>query len=205
MSNILDEKVVEALEEILNKTRGALSQAVMRLRESEAEVDKLKREISALENSAAQTAKAIDGVRLSLNAGRGGLTFHLEEVPRQTGDSETRSNVQDLASRDYRRDTPITYLNASRPRMIAQQDFEPASNRFSDRTITQSCTLLLRESGRPLHVNELYHMLVDGGMQFKGNNPTISVAVSLSRNNRFRKVGPGTFDLVIREAYQAAS
>ncbi len=204
MSNILDDKVVEALEEILNKTRGALSQAVMRLRDAEAEVDKLKREISALENSAAQTAKAIDGVRLSLNAGRGGLTFHLEEVPR-SGDVETRSNVQDLASRDYRRDTPISYLNPTRPKLIVQQDFEPASNRFSDRTITQSCTLLLREAGRPLHVNELYHMLVDGGMQFKGNNPTISVAVSLSRNSRFRKVGPGTFDLVIREAYQVAS
>ena len=43
------------------------------------------------------------------------------------------------------------------------------------------------------------------GMEFKGNNPTISVAVSLNRNRRFRKVGPGTFDLVMREASQAAS
>ena len=74
------------------------------------------------------------------------------------------------------------------------------SNRFSDRTITQACTLLLREAGGPLHVNELYNLLIAGGMKFKGNNPTISVAVSLSRNSRFRKVDPGTFDLVIREA-----
>ncbi len=65
--------------------------------------------------------------------------------------------------------------------------------------------MLLREAGRPLHVNELYNLLVAGGMKFKGNNPTISIAVSLSRNTRFRKVDPGTFDLVIREAYQAAS
>ena len=77
--------------------------------------------------------------------------------------------------------------------------------RFSDRTITQACTLLLRESGQPLHVNELYNLLVAGGMKFKGNNPTISIAVSLNRNRRFRKVDPGTFDLVIREAIQAAS
>jgi hypothetical protein len=56
-------------------------------------------------------------------------------------------------------------------------------------------------------VNELYNLLVAGGMEFKGNNPTISVAVSLNRNRRFRKVEPGTFDLVMREAGrdQAAS
>jgi hypothetical protein len=208
---MLDDKVVEALEEILDKTRGALSQALTRLREAESEVDKLKREIAALENSAAQTAKAIDGVRLSMTAGRSGgmgSAFRLEEVlPPSTGNgdgTDTRSNVQDIHTRDYRRDNSIAYLNQNRPKLV-QQDFEPTSTRFSDRTITQSCTLLLREAGRPLHVNELYNMLVAGGMKFKGNNPTISVAVSLSRNSRFRKVDPGTFDLVIREAYQAAS
>jgi hypothetical protein len=86
-------------------------------------------------------------------------------------------------------------------------NIEPISHRFADRTITQACTLLLREAGKPLHVNELYNLLVSGGMGFKGNNPTISVAVSLNRNRRFRKVGPGTFDLVMREASrdQAAS
>jgi hypothetical protein len=48
-------------------------------------------------------------------------------------------------------------------------------------------------------------MLLDGGMQFTGNNPTISIAVSLNRNRRFCKVAPGTFDLVIKDASQAAS
>jgi hypothetical protein len=65
---------------------------------------------------------------------------------------------------------------------------------------------LLREAGKPLHVNELYNLLVAGGMRFKGNNPTISIAVSLNRNRRFKKVEPGTFDLVMREAsHQIAS
>ncbi|MDH3531092.1 MAG: winged helix-turn-helix domain-containing protein, partial [Acidobacteriota bacterium] len=63
----------------------------------------------------------------------------------------------------------------------------------------------LRESGKALHVNELYNFLVAGGFEFKGNNPTISIAVSLNRNRRFRKVAPGTFDLVMRDASQAAS
>jgi hypothetical protein len=84
-------------------------------------------------------------------------------------------------------------------------NIEPISERFSERTITQACTLLLREVGKPLHVNELYNHLVAGGFTFKGNNPTISIAVSLNRNRRFRKVAPGTFDLVMRDASKAAS
>ena len=64
--------------------------------------------------------------------------------------------------------------------------------------------MLLRESDMPLHVNELYNLLVAGGFKFNGNNPTISIAVSLNRNRRFTKVAPGTFDLVMREASKTA-
>ncbi|MEQ1606678.1 MAG: hypothetical protein ABL999_17590 [Pyrinomonadaceae bacterium] len=202
---MLDENGADALQEILEQTRGALNQAVAKLRDAEGEVERLKSALSALEGIAAH--RPVDGVRTPMNAGRAGSlgnTFHIEEVPSQ-GSEEMRSNVQDLNTRDYRpRDSSVAYLNQNRPKLV-QQDFEPSSDRFSDRTITQSCTMLLKEAGRPLHVNELYNLLIAGGMKFKGNNPTISVAVSLSRNSRFRKVDPGTFDLIFREAYQAAS
>ena len=56
----------------------------------------------------------------------------------------------------------------------------------------------------PLHVNEIYNRLMEGGFSFTGHNPTISIAVSLNRNSRFRKVAPGTFDLVIRDAAKAS-
>ncbi|HEY0385588.1 MAG TPA: hypothetical protein VGC64_06230, partial [Pyrinomonadaceae bacterium] len=56
----------------------------------------------------------------------------------------------------------------------------------------------------PLHVNEIYNRLLEGGFIFTGHNPTISIAVSLNRNPRFRKVAPGTFDLVMRDASQAS-
>ena len=64
--------------------------------------------------------------------------------------------------------------------------------------------MLLREAGEPLHVNEIYNRLMEGGFNFTGHNPTISIAVSLNRNGRFRKVAPGTFDLVMREASRAS-
>ena len=85
-----------------------------------------------------------------------------------------------------------------------RNNVEIMSDRFMDRTIPQAVTLLLREEGGPLHVNELYNRLLEGGFKFTGQNPTISVAVSLNRNTRFRKVAPGTFDLVMRDASKAS-
>lgn len=119
-------------------------------------------------------------------------------------------NNRRYANESYQ-DNQVAYINnkynnnSNRGVPSINENIEPISQRFADRTITQACTLLLRESGQPLHVNELYNLLVAGGFEFKGNNPTISIAVSLNRNRRFRKIAPSTFDLVIRDASQAAS
>ena len=83
-------------------------------------------------------------------------------------------------------------------------EVEVKSDRFFDRTIPQATTMILREAGEPLHVNEIYTRLLEGSFNFTGHNPTISIAVSLNRNGRFRKVAPGTFDLVMRDASQAS-
>jgi hypothetical protein len=181
-----------------------------RLREAEADVELLRLEISALENSAAQTEKAIDSLLVATRSGNRSLGSSLQiDDDLGRGSVSSRLSVpqsrRDIHDRGYRNDSSVSYLHQNRGIPSINSNFEPVSNRFSDRTITQACTLLLREAGQPLHVNELYNLLVAGGMKFKGNNPTISIAVSLNRNRRFRKVDPGTFDLVIREAIQAAS
>jgi hypothetical protein len=85
-----------------------------------------------------------------------------------------------------------------------RSNIEAISDRFFDRTIPQAATMILREAGGALHVNEIYNRLLEGGFSFTGHNPTISIAVSLNRNSRFRKVAPGTFDLVIRDAAKAS-
>jgi hypothetical protein len=207
---MLDENLIATLEQSLRQTRNAQNRLMGRLREAEADVELLRLEISALENSAAQTEKAIDSLLVATRSGNRssglGSSLQIEDDIDVRGAIRTPVRGQDVNSRNYRQDNPVTYLSQNRSGIPSiSNNFEPVSNRFSDRTITQACTLLLRESGRPLHVNELYNLLVAGGMRFKGNNPTISIAVSLNRNRRFRKVDPGTFDLVIREAIQAAS
>lgn len=124
---------------------------------------------------------------------------------RNSDNNYNNDNYQDNYKDDYQDNPSVAYINKHRNIPSVSPKIEPVSHRFSDRTITQSCRLVLLEAGEPLHVNELYNLLVMGGFEFKGNNPTISIAVSLNRNRRFRKVAPGTFDLVMREASQAAS
>jgi chromosome segregation ATPase len=61
---MLDENLIATLEQSLRQTRNAQNRLMGRLREAEADVELLRLEISALENSAAQTEKAIDSLWL---------------------------------------------------------------------------------------------------------------------------------------------
>ena len=209
--NMLDENLIATLEQSLRQTRNAQNRLMAQLREKESEVEDLRIEIGALENSAAQTEKAIDSLLVATRAGKRPTNFSIvEDDPDDQTPVLRRADFPSAhreTPREFRRDSSVAYFNPNRnggPPLI-HSGYEPLSNRFNDRTITQACTLLLNESGSPLHVNELYNLLIAGGMKFKGNNPTISIAVSLNRNRRFRKVDPGTFDLVMREAHQKAS
>lgn len=210
---MLDENLIATLEQFLQQTRNEQNRLMARLREAENEVDMLRNEIGALENSASQTEQMIDGLLVtrrsgsrSMNIGKS-ITIEETDVPVSTKRERAAASVpyRETMPRTYQRDNPVSFIGANRGIPSISHNTGAVSNRFNDRTITQACTLLLREAGGPLHVNDLYNMLISGGMKFKGNNPTISIAVSLNRNRRFKKVDPGTFDLVMREAIQAAS
>lgn len=210
---MLDANLIATLETSLRQTRNAQNRLIARLRDLENESELLREEISALENSAEQTASAIDTLLVTMRSGNRsvktvkGSTIEdeFQSIPEYRKTKPQSHLVQNSPAPIHRNTSSIAYLNQNRGVPMRSNHIEPISHRFADRTITQACTLLLREAGVPLHVNELYNLLVAGGMEFKGNNPTISVAVSLNRNRRFRKVDPGTFDLVMREASQAAS
>lgn len=203
---MLDENLIGTLEQSLRQTRNAQNRLMGRLREAENEVELLREEIDALEKSASQTEQAIDSLLVTMRSGSrrsSPSTMRIDdeyEINRQPPTFERPEPVSREGARSH---GTVAYLSQHRSVPSRSTNMEPLSSRFSDRTITQACTLLLREAGRPLHVNELYNLLVSGGMKFKGNNPTISVAVSLSRNKRFRKVDPGTFDLDMRDVGQS--
>ena len=223
-SPLNETNLIATLEQSLRQTRNAQHRLLVRLREVESESERLRQEIEALENSAEQTEAAIHSLLATIRSGNQprlgikNLTIEDDyEIPAEVSritqsNNHLREDLQSLnrpPAKSYRGsgsdENTLPFAESGRSVPPVSQNIEPISQRFVDRTITQACTLLLRESGKALHVNELYNFLVAGGFEFKGNNPTISIAVSLNRNRRFRKVAPGTFDLVMRDASQAAS
>ncbi|HYG82530.1 MAG TPA: hypothetical protein VD861_19190 [Pyrinomonadaceae bacterium] len=196
------ENLIATLEQSLRQTRAARTRLAARLAELEAEAETLRAELAEMDTLTSQTEAAV--VRL--------LSSVLTPAPQPQSappvhapsDSELEAAMQrDGTARGATGFTPRTVIP---PHHIppVRPEIEVRSDRFFDRTIPQATTMILREAGEPLHVNEIYNRLVEGGFNFTGHNPTISIAVSLNRNGRFRKVAPGTFDLVMRDASQAS-
>lgn len=212
---MLNENLISTLEQSLRQTRNAQNRLLGRLREVETEAESLRQEIEAMENSAAQTEAAIYSLLATMGSSNKSWKVkksQYEEDDYQLSRDLSRNQPPPRAVQNSQQNNPpnnyrnssVAYLSHSRNVPSVAPQIEPVSHRFADRTITQACTLLLRESNSPLHVNELYNLLCAGGFEFKGNNPTISIAVSLNRNRRFRKVAPGTFDLIMRNASSQA-
>ena len=192
------ENLLSRLEQSLRQSRAARMHLAARLRELEAEADSVRAELAEMDTLASQTEAAIYRLLSSVLAS-GNLSLGLPS------DAELEAAMR----QSHQPAPPMrpSYTSVERRQQIptVRNNVEILSDRFMDRTIPQAVTLLLREEGGPLHVNELYNRLLEGGFKFTGQNPTISVAVSLNRSTRFRKVAPGTFDLMIRDASIKAS
>lgn len=62
-------------------------------------------------------------------------------------------------------------------------------------SVPQATFLLLKETGKAMHAKIIYQKLVEGGVRIRGKTPITSVAISLSRDKRFKKIAPNTFKL----------
>ena len=67
-------------------------------------------------------------------------------------------------------------------------------SKYVGMSVPEAAHHILREVGHAMHAKELFQRLIEGGMQIKGKTPLTSVATSLKRDKRFRKVGPNTFE-----------
>jgi hypothetical protein len=191
---VATENLISTLEQSLRQTRSARTRLAARLAELEAEAETVRAELVEMDMLTSQTEAAV--VRLLSSV----LTANTTPIGAPT-DSEIEAAMRQDASKSSF--TPRTIIPRHHIPPV-HSEVEVTSDRFFDRTIPQATTMILREAGEPLHVNEIYDRLLEGGFNFTGHNPTISIAVSLNRNGRFRKVAPGTFDLVMRDASQAS-
>ena len=187
-----NENLLSRLEQSLRQSRAARMHMAAKLRELELEADAVRAELAEMDTLASQTEAAIYRLLSSVLAS-GNLSGLPSDAELEAAMRPSGAQRAAFAADVRRQEIPLLRPNT-----------EAVSDRFMDRTIPQAVTLLLREEGGALHVNEIYNRLLEGGFKFTGQNPTISIAVSLNRNTRFRKVAPGTFDLMIRDASKAS-
>ncbi len=193
------DNLLSRLEQSLRQSRAARMHLGARLRELEAEADAVRAELAEMDTLATQTEAAIYRMLSSvLNSSNLSVSGIASGLP---SDAELEAAMRQASPQTAR---PFSLDDRRQEIPAIRSDIEPVSDRFMDRTIPQAVTMLLREEGGALHVNEIYNRLLEGGFRFTGQNPTISVAVSLNRNMRFRKTAPGTFDLMIRDASKAS-
>jgi hypothetical protein len=190
-----NETLIARLEQSLRQSRAARTRLAAKLAELESEAEIIRGELIELDTLAGQTEAAI--FRLLSNVMSGPST-----PVGTTSVGELEVVLQRRLAQAELAQHPNVPQRQNVPPL--RSNIVPIDDRFFDRTIPQAATMILRETGGPLHVNEIYNRLLEGGFSFTGHNPTISIAVSLNRNSRFRKVAPGTFDLVIRDAAKAS-
>jgi hypothetical protein len=200
-----DDNLLATLEQSLRQTRATRNRLAARLADLELEAEKLRTELGEMDAIATQTEAAmfriLSSVLNTMPAKSASPSDAEIEVALRRDEAQAR-NTHQSSYQTAPHSTHQTVPRSTLPPVRA--DVEVTSERFLDRTIPQATAMLLREAAAPLHVNEIYNRLLEGGFQFTGHNPTISIAVSLNRNRRFRKVAPGTFDLTIRDAAQAS-
>ena len=197
-----NETLIARLEQNLRQSRAARTRLAARLAELESEAEIIRAELAEMDTLAGQTDAAIYRLLSSIMASNNLSVGNLSNGFPSDAELEAAMGHSPSPRIPMARQQPISPIRQPAPPV--RSNIEANSDRFMDRTIPQAVTLLLREEGAPLHVNEIYNRLLEGGFKFTGQNPTISVAVSLNRNGRFRKVAPGTFDLVMRDAKKAS-
>jgi hypothetical protein len=190
-----NETLIARLELSLRQSRAARTRLAARLAELESESEIIRGELVEMDTLAGQTEAAIFRLLSNVMSGPSTAigTTSVGELELALQRRLAQAELSQQQTAPQRHNVPAVRSN-----------IEATSDRFFDRTIPQATTMILREAGGPLHVNEIYNILMEGGFSFTGHNPTISIAVSLNRNTRFRKVAPGTFDLVIRDAAKAS-
>jgi hypothetical protein len=172
---MIDDASLAALQRSMNEHRDAKRKIKIRLAEIEAEAESLRSQLSMhdamIEHSEAMLR------RMLLPADNQTIQPaiplpHFDEPALRTSAAEIEAEVARL-----------------------RQSEKTSNVRFNDFRIPQAATIVLREAQGPLHVSEIYRRMAEGGFEFRGQHQLITLAVSLSRSKRFRKVAPGTFEI----------
>ena len=113
-----------------------------------------------------------------------------ETLYRVEVDKAKLANLSDQGSTDGKGGRPGPVMDV----MEQSREILLGRSKYAGKSVPEAAYQILREASRPMHAKELLQRLVEGGIQIKGKTPLTSVATSLKRDKRFKKVGPNTFE-----------
>jgi hypothetical protein len=177
---MIDDTALASLQRSLGEYREAKRKTKIRLAEIEAEAEMLRSQLATIEAIIEQTELALRKVLFPAD---------YQSRYQHNNQSNNQSGAYDIAS--YRPSEAEIEAEVAK----LQQNEQASNVRFADFRIPQAATIILREANSALHVSEIYRRMTEGGFEFRGQHQLITLAVSLSRSKRFRKVAPGTFEL----------
>jgi hypothetical protein len=181
-NHMSDNTTLASLQRSLGEYRDAKRKTKTRLAEIEAEAEMLRSQLTTIDAIIEQTETALRKVLFPAD---------------YQADSRTDKRSVGYEIEQYRPSEVEIEAEVAK----LQRNEQSSNVRFNDFRIPQAATVILREANSSLHVSEIYRRMAEGGFEFRGQHQLITLAVSLSRSKRFRKVAPGTFEL--NPEYQA--
>lgn len=114
--------------------------------------------------------------------------------------AETLYRVEQEKSRVAAKTSPSAEPDRDKSRSLdvpdQSQEILLGKTKYFGMSVSQAAAVLLKAAGTPMHARELYRKLAEGGMRIRAKTPITSIAISLRRDKRFRKVAPNTFEFV---------
>lgn len=162
---------MEALKDIIDGLEQRINAYKNRLQEFQKKRDRLDEEIRTIKRylELAETLYRVEVDKAKI----ANLSTHL------IADAEKDKSVQQIAS-------VADVTEQSREILLGR-------SKYVGMSVSQAAFLLLKEATAPMHAKEIYQKLVEGGLRMRGKTPITSIAISLSRDKRFKRVAPNTF------------
>ena len=179
---MIDNTTLASLQRSLGEYRDAKRKTKTRLAEIEAEAEMLRSQLTTIDAIIEQTETALRKVLFPADY----------QADSRTDKRSVGYEIEPYRPSEFEIEAEVAKL---------QRNEQSSNVRFNDFRIPQAATVILREANSSLHVSEIYRRMAEGGFEFRGQHQLITLAVSLSRSKRFRKVAPGTFEL--NPEYQA--
>lgn len=167
---------MEALKDIIDGLEQRISAYKNRLQELQKKKDRLDEEMRTIKRylELAETLYRVEVDKAKI--------ANLSNI---IADTDKDRSVQQLASM-------VNVTEQSREILLGR-------SKYVGMSVSQAAFLLLKEANAPMHAKEIYQRLIEGGLRMRGKTPVTSIAISLARDKRFKKVAPNTFMTILAE------